>query len=151
MAKGEYHKWIEQDGLLLIKGWKNNGLTDEQIAKNIGVNPRTFEKWKAKYSQIRQVVKRGKEHANFAVENALLKKALNGNTTAMIFWLKNNYRDKYSDSQKTPLEEQLTQAQITRTQIDTAMQQAKIDMLGESAKLGKGDIKITIGEYEEND
>ena len=141
MAKGLYKEWLEPEGLLLIKGWKNNGLTDEQIADNIGVSHRTVERWKSEHSQIRQVIKRGKEHANYAVENALLKKALSGNTTAMIFWLKNNYREKYSDSQKTPLEEQLTKEQIRRTKADAdvAESKAKITKAQEEALLGDED------------
>lgn len=128
MAKGMYKKWLESENLLLLQGWKYKGLTDEQIAHNIGVAPRTLERWKNNYSQIRQALKRGKEHANYAVENALLKKALSGNTTAMIFWLKNNYREKYSDSQKTPLEEQLTKEQIRRAKADADVAQAKADI-----------------------
>ena len=125
MAKGIYKKWLESENLLLLQGWKTKGLTDKQIADNIGINVRTLDKWKVKYRQIGQSLKRGKEHANYAVENALLKKALSGNTTAMIFWLKNNYREKYSDSQKTPLEEQLTKQQIKRAEAETKIAEAK--------------------------
>ena len=125
MAKGMYKEWLESENLLLLQGWKYKGLTDEQIAQNIGINVRTLGKWKAQYRQIGRALKRGKEHANYAVENALLKKALSGNTTAMIFWLKNNYRDKYSDSQKTPLEEQLTKQQIKRAEAETKIAEAK--------------------------
>jgi len=125
MGKGVYKKWLESDNLLLLQGWKYKGLTDKQIADNIGINVRTLDKWKVKYRQIGQSLKRGKEHANYAVENALLKKALSGNTTAMIFWLKNNYREKYSDSQKTPLEEQLTKQQIKRVEAEAKIAEAK--------------------------
>jgi len=115
---------------LLLQGWKYKGLTDEQIAHNIGVAPRTLERWKKNYSQICRALKRGKDHANFAVENALLKKALSGNTTAMIFWLKNNYREKYSDTQRSPLEEQLTRQQIKRVEAETKIAEAKAKDVG---------------------
>lgn len=130
MGRGIYKIWLKKENLLLLRGWKMNGLTDEQIAANIGVNVRTLGKWKEKYGQIGQALKRGKEHANYAVENELLKKALSGNTTAIIFWLKNNYREKYSDSQKTPLEEQLTQQQIRRAKSEADIAAAKADILG---------------------
>ena len=136
MAKGMYKKWLESENLLLLQGWKYKGLTDEQIASNIGINVRTLGKWKAKYRQIGRALKRGKEHANYAVENALLKKALSGNTTAMIFWLKNNYREKYSDTQKTPLEEQLTKQQIKRVEAETKIAEAKAKEAGISDEDG---------------
>ena len=40
MATGRYQKWLEDENLLLLQGWKRNGLTDEQIAKNIGIAPK---------------------------------------------------------------------------------------------------------------
>lgn len=76
MAKGKYEKWLEPDGLLLLEGWARDGLTDEQIAKNMGVNRRTLNDWKNKYSPISLTLKKGKEVVDIEVENALLKRAL---------------------------------------------------------------------------
>lgn len=129
MAKGLYKEWLKEENLLLLRGWKMKGLTDEQVAENVGVTARTLWKWKAKYAQIRQALKVGKEHANYNVESALMKRAMQGNTTAMIFWLKNNYREKYSDSQKTPLEEQLTKQQIAKAKADAEVAKWKAQQL----------------------
>ena len=38
MAKGKYEKWLKEENLLLLEGWARDGLTDEQIAKNIGLH-----------------------------------------------------------------------------------------------------------------
>lgn len=100
MAKGKYEKWLKEDNLLLLEGWARDGLTDEQIAKNIGIGERTLYEWKEKYSQISQSLKKGKEVVDYEVENALLSSALEGNTTAQIFWLKNRRPDKWRDKQK---------------------------------------------------
>ncbi|MCD8147511.1 MAG: helix-turn-helix domain-containing protein [Clostridiales bacterium] len=97
MAKGKYQKWLEPDGLLLLEGWARDGLTDEQIAKNCGCNVRTLYEWKERYPQISQALKKGKEVVDYQVENALLGAALEGNTTAQIFWLKNRRPDKWRD------------------------------------------------------
>ena len=76
MAKGKYQKWLEPEGLTLLTGWARNGLTDEQIAKNMGISRSTLAEWKKKYSDISDTLKKGKEVVDIEVENALLKKAL---------------------------------------------------------------------------
>lgn len=127
MASGEYKKWLEPENLTLLRGWKRDGWTDEQIAQRIGVHYRTFQKWKTKYSPIGRAVKIGKENVNFRVENKLLERALNGNMTAIIFWLKNNWRDKYNDSELSPEERRLAIARMrkAKAEADIAEFQAK--------------------------
>lgn len=130
MAKGKFHRWLEPDGLLLLEGWARDGLTDEQIANNCGCGVRTLYEWKAKYPQIAQAIKKGKEVVDIQVENALLKRALGyeyeevrteisdrygkkavrtikhvaPDVTAAIFWLKNRRPDKYRDKVRYPEE-----------------------------------------------
>lgn len=98
MARGKYEYWITEDGLVLLEGWARDGLTDEQIAEKIGINRATLYDWQKKFCNISDALKKGKEVVDFEVENALLKNALDGDTTAQIFWLKNrrpaNWRDK---------------------------------------------------------
>jgi len=100
VAKGKYEKWLKEENLLLLEGWARDGLTDEQITKNIGITVSTFYEWKKKYSEISESLKKGKEVVDYEVENALLSSALGGNTTAQIFWLKNRRPDKWRDKQK---------------------------------------------------
>ncbi|WP_102274082.1 transposase [Cytobacillus massiliigabonensis] len=75
-AKGKYLEWIEPEGLIKLEGWARDGLTDEQIAQNIGIRRETLYDWKKKYSNISNALKRGKEVIDIQVENALLKRAL---------------------------------------------------------------------------
>ncbi|MBQ0112216.1 MAG: hypothetical protein KBT03_03710 [Bacteroidales bacterium] len=89
--------WKQKDKLVLLEGWARNGLTDEQIAHNIGIARTTLYDWKKKSSDITNSLKKGKEIVDFEVENALLKNALEGNTTAQIFWLKNRISDRWRD------------------------------------------------------
>lgn len=126
MAKGQYEKWLEPENLVLLHGWKMQGLTDEQIADKIGIAHRTFERWKADHSQIRQAIKGGKEVANFVIENELYKKAKSGNVTAMIFYLKNNYRDKYTDDVTDP---NLRKAQIRRANAEADIKEAEVQAI----------------------
>lgn len=99
MAKGKYEKWLEEDNLILLEGWARNGLTDEQIAHNMGISVSTLYDWKNKYPEISDTLKKGKEVVDFEVENALLKSAKSGNVTAQIFWLKNRMADKWREKQ----------------------------------------------------
>lgn len=101
MAKGKYQQWLEPDGLLLLEGWARDGLTDEQIAHNMGITAKTLYVWKNEYSDICEALKKGKEVVDYQVENALLNKALGGDTTAQIFWLKNRRPDKWRDKPET--------------------------------------------------
>ncbi len=128
MAKGKYEYWLTPEGLLELEGWARDGLTDEQIADNIGISRSTLNSWKDKYSDISDTLKRGKEVIDRQVENALLKRALGyeytettreyipeldemkttkkvtkqvaPDTTAQIFWLKNRKPDKWRDKRE---------------------------------------------------
>lgn len=129
MAKGKYGAWLEPENLVLLHGWKLQGLTDEQIADKIGIAHRTFERWKAEHSQIRQAIKGGKEVANFVIENELFKKAKSGNVTAMIFYLKNNYREKYTDDMTDPA---LREAQIQKARAEARIAEMQAQRVTET-------------------
>lgn len=125
MAKGKYHEWIEPEGLAKLEAWARDGLTDEQIASNIGIAPKTLYRWQDRFGQIRQALKVGKEVVDIQVENALLKRALGyryeevtreygevtrvvtkevqPDTTAQIFWLKNRRPAAWRDRRETEL------------------------------------------------
>lgn len=128
MANGKYQQWLEPEGLTLLEGWARDGLTDEQIAGNIGINTSTLYDWKNKFPKISEALKKGKEVVDIQVENALLKRALGyefqetrveksdkdgtkiiqilkhipADTTAQIFWLKNRRPDKWRDKPEMP-------------------------------------------------
>jgi hypothetical protein len=103
MAKGKYEYWISEDGLILIEGWARDGLTDEQIAHNIGIRRSTLSEWKKTFPDIADALKKTKEVVDRQVENALFKKAMSGDTTALIFWLKNRRPQDWRDKRETQL------------------------------------------------
>lgn len=130
MAKGKYEYWLTPEGLLKLEGWARDGLTDEQIAYNMGICRDTLIQWKKRYSDISDTLKKGKEVVDRQVENALLKRALGykytevtkerveggfivtkevtkevvPDTTAQIFWLKNRKPNEWRDKQNVELE-----------------------------------------------
>ena len=69
----------------------------------MGIGYSTLQTWKSKYQDIQDTLKKGKDVIDFQVENALLESALDGNTTAQIFWLKNRRPDKWRDKQNVEL------------------------------------------------
>jgi DNA-binding XRE family transcriptional regulator len=74
LSKGKYQEWLEPEKLLLIRAWARDGLTDEQIAHNIGVRRETLYAWMKAYPNISNALKKGKEVVDVEVENALFQK-----------------------------------------------------------------------------
>lgn len=122
MARGKYEYWLTEDGLILLEGWARDGLTDEQIASNMGIGSSTLYAWKNKHREIVEALKKGKEVVDYQVENALLKRALGyfyeevmdeqsedgvkhrvtkkflpPDVTAQIIWLKNRKSKQWRD------------------------------------------------------
>lgn len=75
MAKSKYESIVEPK-LVVIEGWARNGLTIEQIAKNLGISKVTFYKYISEHTELSERLKKGKEVVDIEVENALLKRAL---------------------------------------------------------------------------
>lgn len=90
-------EWLEPDKLILLEGWSRDGLTQEQIAHNMGIGLTTLKEWRKKEPTIETTLKKGREVADYEVENALFKNALDGNVTAQIFWLKNRKKNQWRD------------------------------------------------------
>lgn len=133
IAKSKYETEVKPR-LVEIEAWKRDGLTDEQICKNLGISVDTFYRYKAKYSEFSEAIKKGKEVADIEVENALFKRAIGytykevtkevkdidgkkstfikevtkempGDVGAQIFWLKNRKSSKWKDKQDIDIED----------------------------------------------
>lgn len=97
MAKGKYEYWLQNDQLIRMQGWARDGLTDEQIAHNMGIHVATLYEWKNKYHEINEALAETKEICDRAVENALYQKCLQGDVTAIKFWLANRKKDSWRE------------------------------------------------------
>lgn len=133
IAKSKYETDVKPR-LVEIEAWKRDGLTDEQIFKNLGISRDTFYRYKEKYSDFFDSLKKGKEVADIEVENALFKRAIGykykevikevkeidgkkstyvkevikempGDVAAQIFWLKNRKSSKWKDKQDIDIED----------------------------------------------
>ena len=78
MAKGNRAEWEEDDNLMLLAGWRRDGLTIEQIARDkVGCNPVTIYDWINKSPKIANALKKSKEIVDREVESALFRQ-ING-------------------------------------------------------------------------
>lgn len=89
--------WTRYDRIAIIKSWARNGLTDAEIAKNMGISRSTLYEYRKKSTILDEALQESKEIADMVVENALYKKAISGDVAAMIYWLKNRKADKWRD------------------------------------------------------
>lgn len=119
-----YKEWISEENLLKLEAWARDGLTEADIAHNIGISTQSLWDWKNKHLDVLAALKKGKEVADIRVENALYKRAIGydaieektiigadgdvsqtikqvkhiaPDTTAQIFWLKNRRPELWRD------------------------------------------------------
>ncbi|WP_323744116.1 helix-turn-helix domain-containing protein [Staphylococcus chromogenes] len=114
-----YEKQEVHKKLAAVEGWKRDGLSDAQIAKNLGVSRSSIKKWKETRPEFYEAISKGKEVSDYELENALHKRAVGfhyteesvthqgevvqvtkyepPNTPALIFALKNRVPHKYRD------------------------------------------------------
>lgn len=128
MAGGRPLKYNKDFHPKLAKLLAEKGLTDAQMAKELGIAESTFHKWKKDYIEFSESLKAAKEEPDNKVERSLFERAtgyVNKNAvkifmpagaeepvyapyvehvapdvTACIFWLKNRRPDRWRDKQE---------------------------------------------------
>jgi hypothetical protein len=80
--------------VLLLEGMARDGLTDEQIAGELGISTRSLYHYLNKYPELKEAISKSKVKHDYKVENALLKKALGCKTRKV-------YKDVSPDGQIT--------------------------------------------------
>lgn len=161
----------------MLEGWAKDGLTDEQIAKNIGIHVSTLYTWKKKYNEIDEALKKGKEVVDYEVENALFKRAIgydyeerketqevvNGelkkkveitkkhmpaDPTSAIFWLKNRQPDKWQNVSSAIKEK--TRVETERAKAEAELAKVEASERSEDAKLVEIVIVDDLKDVDEN-
>lgn len=67
--------WRSESGLDIIKKWRCEGKTIQQVITAMGVDPRTFRSWRKKYPEFNEAIEVGKDVAVSRVEQSLFKRA----------------------------------------------------------------------------
>lgn len=126
-----YKEWTDQDHLELVKNWKLHGLTNVEIAQRIGIAEKTLYVWLKKSPKLKKAIRGGKDIARAKAENALYELALNGDRQALFFWLKNNYREHYSDKPLSPAEADLMSQKVRLAKLQADLAEAQLKAIKE--------------------
>ncbi|MFS7400693.1 helix-turn-helix domain-containing protein [Carnobacterium maltaromaticum] len=128
-----------------IEWWCREGLTEIEICKRLDVAESTFNNYKREFSELMESLKKGKEIADYQVEDALYKRAIgyeyeeetrqltdlgftttkivtkhvSPDTGAIALWLKNRKRDSWQNT--NTLDERLKQEQIKKAKAEAAI------------------------------
>lgn len=72
--------WLSEDGLMLIAGWRRNGVPLLEIAtKNVGISKTAWWGWYKESDALRKACANAKEVADITVEDALYRRAIGYN------------------------------------------------------------------------
>lgn len=138
--KKEIGVWLTEEGQLYLQSWANDGLSNIEIAKKMGVCEDTFYRWCNQEPRIKSAVMRGRDTMTMDVENMMYKCAMGFKYTeqqvtkdgeiveverfyepsaeAQKFILTNRRKDKWKSKQEVALEAQAT-VQATVSQADS--------------------------------
>ena len=138
--KKDINIWLSEEGQLYLQSWANDGLSNIEIAKKMGVCEDTFYRWCNQEPRIKSAVMRGRDTMTMDVENMLYKCAMGFKYTeqqvtkdgdiveverfyepsaeAQKFILTNRRKDKWKSKQEVALEAQAT-VQATVSQADS--------------------------------
>tara|TARA_R100001244_G_C5092836_1_gene116817 strand:+ start:25 stop:456 length:432 start_codon:yes stop_codon:yes gene_type:complete len=80
---------VTDEVLSNVTQYMSQGLTVDQCARMLGISKSTMMLHQANNSDFSDAIKSGKVRGITAVTNTLFNKAVEGDNTSMIFWLKN--------------------------------------------------------------
>ncbi len=110
MANPKWLIWTEPENRERVINWAANGLTNEEIARSMGVHRATLQRWIVDHSDIRDAIKCGRMLACEAVENALFRKATG---SSVIEETVEEFKGEMQDGK--PVDGQLTRKTVRRT------------------------------------
>lgn len=78
MGRKPKHDYTSEEFLSQVESYAKKGFTDKEIAYAVNIEPETFSRKKSEFSQLRQVLSRGRAQINAAVRAKFLAVALGG-------------------------------------------------------------------------
>lgn len=119
-------KWTKPEMLIQIRNWAMWGDTDKMIAEKMGVSLRMFKNMCDKSLEIDRAYRTSKEIVDAQVENVLLKKARNGDSSSIKLWLENRNPERWQKksgkdkemSESIRLDNELKRVKLERLQLE---------------------------------
>jgi len=118
-----------------VKRLAAQGLSQKQIARSLGVSWNTLNRNRKRSKSSNEAFEQGVADGLDAVTNSLFEQALDGNTTASIFFLKNRDEARWRDRVETTHDHTLSLTNV----IDSAKKRL-IDITPEPKKITKLDV-----------
>lgn len=76
MSRGKlYGEWLDEFGLERLRSLAEEGLSENEIAERVQLNPKLLRKWKRIYPELAEALALGGADSDYHVINALYKKA----------------------------------------------------------------------------
>lgn len=129
-------EWLRPDRLVLVRNWVMWGATEEEVAERIGITQRQLKSWRTKYREFDNAIRNAKDVADALVENALYKKAIEGDNTAMTFWLKNRKPEAWRETKSD-------KASAESIKLDNEIKRLKIEQMETANE--KNEVQIYTG------
>lgn len=162
LPKKDINSWSTDEGLLYIQSWANDGLTDAEICKKMGIAVTTLWRWCNQEEKIRNAIIRGRDTMTMEVENMMYKCAMGftykeqqltregdiveveryyePSQEAQKFILTNRRKDKWKSKQEVALEAQV--------EAQTTIKVSEADKLADSLFGNEDDPDETVEEAE---
>lgn len=95
-SQGLYEKWTTPYKIAVIRQWRRDGLSQEQVAANMGISHSTLKRWGTRNAELKDAYRNGKIEAIAMVESRFFANAVRSKRTQdQVNWLRYNHRSKY--------------------------------------------------------
>jgi len=102
----KFEHWMTPDGMVLVRAWARNGLTDEELATKLGIVRSTLNVWKLKFPAFADLLTKTKEIVDVTIENSSFMAATGYEyTEQQAFKVKRTIYDKDSGKKLEDYEE----------------------------------------------
>lgn len=76
-----YDNWATEQNLSTVRGWAQDGISDAEMCKRIGIGRRTLYEWKKKHAEFNKAISSGKEVSDYRVQLSLFDSCLGQKVT----------------------------------------------------------------------